>query len=43
MLCFRKFLMANKVYGKEGGVETIDIFRRIFLPQSAKKFRSGTL
>ena len=43
MLCFRIFLVAKKIYGKEGGGGSNDILRRNLLSQSAETFRRGTL
>ena len=42
MLCYRNFLVAKKFMEKEGE-ESIEIFRRNFLSQSAETFRRGTL
>ena len=44
MLCFGNFPVAKKFLDKrEGEVGSIKNFRRIFLSNSAEKFREGTL
>ena len=41
ILCFRNFLVANKLMDKRGGLSRFSF--RNFLSHSAKKFQSGTV